>query len=113
MRKSTFFVTITPVAREDAGYYQVTSDIIEVPDDVDFLTLYAADSLDQALGYFDFCMHGLEECKVADLDWLDSLNQCLFFGDLARISIYQVTIATHSMQRLTEAVLTVGGDVKK
>jgi hypothetical protein len=107
-----FWVTITPVILVD-GLYEVDPDVADIPEDTLFLSLYQTDSYDTANGFMDECAELLGHCEGSDLEWLDRINQCLFIGDLARISLYQVSPATLTLFVLSEIILIVGGSVKQ
>jgi hypothetical protein len=102
-----FWVCIFP-ARENAGQYDVDTQVCDIPDDVQFLTLYSTDDLDTALGFYDTCIEALAGCDPERLDWLDRVNQCLFIGDMAKVVIYLVDMDDLTVKVWTEHALTVG-----
>lgn len=112
INRSTFLVTVTP-AHENAGEYQVSSEVSGLPDDVDFLTMYECSDADEALGYFDGVVHKLGLCLWDDLGWLDSFNQCLTIGDLAQVTLYQVIVKSKELSKMANTVITVGSKVRE
>lgn len=111
-QRSTFLVTVTP-AHENAGEYQISSEVIGTPDDMDFLTMYSCTDLEQASGYFDEVVRKLGADLWDELEWLDGFNQCLSVGDIAQVSMYQLDLRTHSLSRMANTVIMVGGEVRK
>lgn len=110
--RSTFLVTITP-AHENAGRYEVSSEIASTPDDMDFLTMYTCTNLDQAVGYFDEVVSRLGVQLWDEMEWLDEFNHSLSVGDVAQVCLYQVILESLDMARMANTVIVVGGQVQK
>lgn len=112
--KSTYVVTVTP-AQENAGAYDVSYEVVSIPEDIDFLTMYQCSDLDQAMGYFDMVVEKLGVQEWDEPEWLDNLNRCLTVGHLAQVSLYRFAVAKkkREMARLANTVIMVGGEVRK